>query len=215
MRTPRNATAWISVEKNDKVDQVLQPKFKNMLKPGFWEYNNNKHIFYVKISSHNWTEIVIKSEEAGVDSYEGAKVNWLGFDEQPQMEIFDRALLRTTKKHGESIRVFIAATMWEEGITWIYDRFITPVLENKLEAKDIELVGMNLPMESNPLLDPKDIAEKRRQTALRSPEEAAVRFDGKYIAVSGLTPFNLEALMLARETGCKEPFEEVELYWGN
>lgn len=100
--------------------------------------------------------------------------------------------------------------MWEFGITWLYDRFIVPYLEGK--RGDLELVGKDLPMESNPMLDPQEIAEQRRQTALRSPEESAVRFDGKYIPIGGLTPFNLEALKQYRDNQGKAV--EAELYYG-
>jgi hypothetical protein len=206
-KTPKNCTLWISVEKNDKVEQVLAPKFKEKLRPGSWEYNGNKHIFYVKCGMNNWSEIVIKSEEAG--DYEGAKVHRLAFDEQPQEKFFDAAAIRTIDTKGQ---ILIAATMWEYGITWIYDRFITPVIEGKEAAKNIELVGRDLPMESNPMLDPWEIQEQRRQTALRSPEEAAVRFDGKYIPVTGKTPFNLQALKAYRAD--QGNAEEVEFYYG-
>lgn len=192
-KTPKNCTLWISVAKNDKVDQVLAPKFKEKLRPGHWEYNGNKHIFYVKCGMNNWTEIVIKSEEAG--DYEGSKVHRLSFDEQPDETIFSNALIRTIDTRGQ---VLVAATMWEHGITWLYDRFIIPVLEGKPEASNIELVGKDLPMESNPMLDKDEIAEARRSAILRSPEEAAVRFDGKYIPLTGLIPWSLEALKMAR-----------------
>lgn len=206
-KTPKNCTLWISVEKNDKVDQVLAPKFREKLRSGSWEYNGNKHVFYVKCGMNNWSEIVIKSEEAG--DYEGAKVHRLAFDEQPLEKFFDAARIRTIDTKGQ---ILIAATMWEYGITWIYDRFIIPVIEGRPEAENIELVGKDLPMESNPMLDPKEIEEARRQTALRSPEEAAVRFDGKYIPVTGKTPFNLEALKRFREN--QVIGEEIEFYYG-
>jgi phage terminase large subunit-like protein len=198
---------WISVEKNDKVDQVLEPKFREKLRPGHWEYNSNKHIFYVKCGANNWSEIVIKSQESGRASYEGSKVDRLAFDEQPDEQIFDSALIRTVDTRGQ---VLVAATMWEFGITWLYDRFIVPYLEGKRD--DLELVGKDLPMESNPMLDPQEISEQRRQTALRSPEESAVRFDGKYIPIGGLTPFNLEALKQYRDNQGKAV--EAELYYG-
>jgi hypothetical protein len=207
-KTPRNATLWISVEKNDKVEQVLAPKFREKLRPGSWEYNSNKHIFYVKCGMNNWSEIVIKSEEAG--DYEGAKVHALAFDEQPLEKFFDAAAIRTIDTRGQ---ILIACTMWEYGITWLYDRFIVPVIEGRKESENIELVGRDLPMESNPMLDPWEIAEQRRQTAIRSPEEAAVRFDGKYIPVTGKTPFNLQALQQYRLD--QEKGEEVEFYYGS
>lgn len=210
-KTPRNCTLWISVEKNDKVDQVLEPKFREKLRPTQWEYNGNKHIFYVKCGMNNWSEIVIKSQEAGRASYEGSKVHRLAFDEQPAEDIFDSALVRTIDTRGQ---VLVAATMWEFGVTWLYDRFIVPVLEERAEASQIELVGKDLPMESNPMLDKDEIREQRRRMALRSPEEAAVRFDGKYIPVGGKTPFNLEALKLARESQGM-PFECELSFGGN
>jgi len=208
-KTPKNCTLWISVEKNDKVDQVLEPKFREKLRPGHWEYNGNKHIFYVKCGMNNWSEIVIKSQEAGRGSYEGSKVHRLAFDEQPLEDIFDGAVIRTIDTRGQ---VLLAATMWEQGVTWVYDRFIIPVLENKPASSNIELVGHNLPMESNPMLDPAEIQEQRRATALRSPEEAAVRFDGKYIPLTGFTIFSLDALKKYRAE--QEEGFEAELEYG-
>lgn len=195
------------MEKNDKIPQVLEPKFREKLGPsGYrWEYHENKKTFYVRCGPNNWSEIVIKSQEAGRASYEGSKVHRLAFDEEPLEEIFDSALIRTIDTRGQ---VLVAATMWEQGISWLYDRLILPVIDGGPTAKDIELVGRDLPMESNPMLDPKEIDDQRQRAALRSPEEAAVRFDGKYIPVTGRTPWNLKAL--DKYAVNQLPFEEVE-----
>jgi len=184
----------------------LEPKFREKLGPsGYrWEYNDNRKTFYVKCGAHNWSEIVIKSQESGRASYEGSKVHRLAFDEEPFEDIFDSALIRTIDTRGQ---VLVAATMWEEGVSWLYDRLILPVIEGR--ADNIELVGRNLPMESNPMLDPAEIAEQRERAALRNPEEAAVRFDGKYIPVTGNTPWNLKALETYRDN--LGTFEECEI----
>ena len=194
------------MEKNDKIPQVLEPKFREKLGPsGYrWEYNDNKKTFYVKCGN-GWSEIVIKSQEAGRASYEGSKVHRLAFDEEPLEQIFDSALIRTIDTRGQ---VLVAATMWEEGISWLYDRMILPVIEGKPEAEDIELVGRDLPMESNPMLDPREIQQQRERAMLRSPEEAAVRFDGRYIPVTGQTPWSIRALEAYAEK--QMPYEEVE-----
>ena len=184
---------------------MLEPKFREKLGPsGYrWEYNDNRKTFYVKCGSQNWSEIVIKSQEAGRASYEGSKVHRLAFDEEPFEDIFDSALIRTIDTRAQ---VLIAATMWEEGVSWLHDRLILPFIEGR--ADNIELVGRDLPMESNPMLDPAEIQEQRERAMLRNPEEAAVRFDGKYIPVSGQTPFNLRALDFYRNE--KPSYEEAE-----
>jgi hypothetical protein len=188
---------------------VLLPKFRERLGPsGYrWNYNENKKTIFVRCGMNNWSEIVIKSEEADPDSYEGAKVHRLAFDEEPSERIFDQALVRTIDTRGQ---VLVAATMWEMGISWLYDRMILPVIEGRPEAEMIDLVGQDLPMESNPMLDPEEIRQQRARAQIRSPEEAAVRFDGKYIPVTGKTPWNISALELFRTK--RQPFEEVEVY---
>ncbi len=202
------------MEKNDKIPQVMLPKFKERLgAPGYrWEYNANEKTIFIRCGGgqYNWSEIVFKSEEAAKSgtrgSYEGSKIARLGFDEEPSEHIFDQASVRTIDLKAQ---ILVAATMWEEGISWLYDRLILPVIEGQKSAADIELVGKDLPMESNPMLDPKEIQAQRERVALRSPEESAVRFDGKYIPVSGQTPWSLRAL---DEYAKKEvPYKEVEL----
>ena len=161
----------------------------------------------MKCGTQNWSQIVIKSQEAGRASYEGSKVHRLAFDEEPFEDIFDSALIRTIDTRGQ---VLIAATMWEEGVSWLYDRMILPVIEGR--ADNIELVGRDLPMESNPMLDPAEIQEQRQRAMDRNPEEAMVRFDGKYIPVTGNTPWNLKALEQYRLD--LKPYEEVEIMEG-
>lgn len=131
----------------------------------------------------------------------------MAFDEEPPEKIFDQCLVRTIDTMGQ---VLIAATMWEHGISWLYDRIILPVLEGRPEARNIELLGMDLPMESNPMLDPREVGEQRRRCALRSEEEAAVRYDGKYVSVTGKTPFNLRALDDSTNEAKHLKFEEAE-----
>lgn len=212
VKTPRNSISWITVLTNDKVHEVMYPKFKQKLGPvGVkWEYNDNKSTFYVKCGMQNWSEIVIKSQEAGIGSFESSTVHRLAFDEQPYQDIFNAALIRVIDTGGQ---VLIAATMWEEGISWLYDEFIVPVLENKPEAKNIELVGPGLTMWDNPILDKEWIDEAYRKAAQRNPEEARVRFFGEYIPLSGKCPFSMRSLNYYRKTA--EPGMECELLYGS
>lgn len=203
-KTPRNANVWISVLKNDKVDEVLLPKFKNVLRPGIWDYNDNKKTFTIKISPNNTSTIVIKSQEAGIGSYESATVHRLAFDEQPDESIFDAALVRVIDTGAQ---VLVAATMWEEGVSWLYDRFAQPVIEGKPEAKNIELVRAS--MYDNPTLNKKNIDEHFRVLSQKSPEEARVRVLGEFLPLSGQCPFNLSALTRYREN--LQEFDECEL----
>jgi len=203
-RTPRNANLWISVLTNDKVDEVLLPKFKERLRPGSWEYNDNKKVFKVKVGANNFSTIVIKSQEAGVGSYESATVHRLAFDEQPYEEIFDAALVRVIDTGGQ---VLVAATMWEEGISWLYDRFVVPVLEGSNRARDIELVRAS--MYDNPILDRKNIDEYFRAMSEKAPEEARVRVLGEFIPLSGKCIFNTTALMRYAEN--KLPYKTCEM----
>ena len=196
-KTPRNARLWIVVLKNDMVDSALLPKFKEKLQPGKWEYNDNKKTFFVRCGHQNWSEINIKSQEAGRGSFESAKVHRLAFDEQPEEEIFDSAQIRIIDTKAQTL---MAATPWEQGVSWVIDRFIQPFLDAKMQGKehpDVEFVGGS--QEQNITLDPKVINEKMRQMMLKNPEEARVRFGGEFVPVSGRCPFNLTALLKARD----------------
>lgn len=213
IKTPKNATIWLSVGTNNKIEQVIEPKFKELMVGGkHYELNLQKHAFYIKNGYNNWSEVYIKSEESYLrdpQSYEGSKVHRLAFDEQPSEEVWDAAHMRTIDTNGQTL---LGATLFEEHITFLWDRIIKPVQEGKPEAKNITLVGENIPMSANPMLDPTAIAEQRRQVALRSPEEAAVRFDGKYLQVFGKTPFNLDALSFFRKI--QSDGVPAELYFG-
>jgi len=210
IKTPRNATIWISVSNNTKVEQVIEPKFRELMVDGkHYEFNSNKHVFYIKNGFNNWTELYVKSEEAyqkDKQTYEGSKVHRLAFDEQPSEEVWDAAHMRTIDTGGQTL---LGATLFEEAITFLWDRIIKPFQEKRPEAKSIELIGENIPMSANPMIDPADIEEQCRQVRLRSPEEAEVRFFGKYVQVSGRSPFNADALKFMR--AISEPGIQVEL----
>ena len=211
-KTPRNAKLWVVVLTNDKIEKVMYPKFKEMLQPPEgtrWEYNGNEKCFYVKKGNHDWSEIYILSQEAGVGAMESATVHRLAFDEQPYEEIYLAAILRVLDTSGQ---VLFGATMWEEGISWAYDTFIRPVLEGLPEAKDIELVGPGLTMYDNLTLDKEEIDEYYRALSLKNPEEARVRIMGEYIPLSGKCPFSMASLNLYRKLA--EPGMECEFTLG-
>ena len=120
-KTPRNAVTWISVENNDKIPQVLYPKFRDRLGPqgSRWEYNENKKTIYVRCGTNNWSEIVFKSEQAerlSKGTYEGSKIHRLGFDEVPSEDIFNKAIIRTIDTKAQ---ILVAATTWEETMFWL------------------------------------------------------------------------------------------------
>jgi phage terminase large subunit-like protein len=205
VKTEKNAKLWIVVLKNDMVDKVLMPKFRQYLKPGRWEYNDNKKTIYVKRGPYNWSEIEIKSQEAGRGSFEGATVHRLSFDEQPLEEIFDSALVRVIDTKAQ---VLMAATMWEEGISWVYDRFIKPYMDGI--STNVEFVTGR--MDANLILDKSRIDEFYRQLSLRNPEEAEVRVLGAMISLSGKCPFNMAALNMMENEA--KPVETCELMYG-
>jgi phage terminase large subunit-like protein len=207
-RTPRNARLWITVLKNDMVDKVLLPKFKEKLwgNRSRWEYNDNKKTIYVKIGANNWSSIEIKSQEAGRGSFEGATVHRLSFDEQPEEPIFDSALVRVIDTGGQ---VLMAATMWEEGISWVFDRFIQPFIDGK--TKDVEFVDGA--MEDNAVLSKAQIDEFFRALSLKNPEEALVRVKGARIPLSGKCIFNVGALMGFREKMAGNSYQEAEFQY--
>lgn len=198
-KTPRNAIIWLVVLKNDMVN-LLIPRFRAMLKPPEgvnWTYNGNENVFYVRAGGgNNWSQIVIKSQEAKSGTFEGAEVHRLAFDEQPWEETYRAACLRTVSTAGQ---VLFGATMYEEGISWAYDEFILPVKEGRAEAKNIELVGEGLTMYHNNTLDQWEVDEFFRSLSLKNEEEARVRVGGEYIPLSGRNPFSKKALDYSRE----------------
>lgn len=210
-KTPKNAKLHIVVLTNERVDKVMYPKFKEMLRPPEkvnWEYNDNKKVFYVRCGAGNWSEIYILSQEAGLKAFESYTSHRTAFDEEPFEDTFNSAALRVVDTGGQ---ILVGATMWEEGISWMYDRFITPVLENKPEAKNIELVGPGLTMYDNLTLDRWEIDEYYRMLSVKNPEEARVRVMGEYIPLSGKCPFSMRSISMYRKMA--EPGIECELVY--
>jgi phage terminase large subunit-like protein len=209
-KTPKNAMLWIVVLTNEMAGVLLR-KFKEMLRGPEkinWEYNDNKKSLFVKCGNNNWSTIAIKSQEAEGGSFEAETVHRLGFDEQPYEETFNQASLRTLDTGGQ---ILIAGTMWEEGVSWMYDDFIAPVLEGRPEAKDIELVGPGLTMYDNLVLDRWEIDEYYRKLSVKNPEEARVRVQGEYIPLSGKCPFSMRSLNQYRNNA--QPGLECELVY--
>jgi hypothetical protein len=186
VKTPKRATYWLSVTDFKKWDEVLFPKFREKLKPGCYTVNRQAGVITITSGPGKGNKIVLKSQEQGVLSYEGAKVHRASTDEEHDQRIFNALVVRTIDTGGQ---VLIAATLIN-GLTYLYDDFIEPFLSGKRDDVFISTGGM----QDNVTLDRNEIAKARRQIELEDPLLAKIRFGGEFVSLGGSQVFSASAI---------------------
>ena len=119
------------------------------------------------------SRIGFKSCDQGREKFQGASLDFVWFDEEPPLDIYEECRMRVFDKQG-----LIFGTMTPlKGLTWVYD-------EIELNSRnDPEVWSIRMEWGDNPYLDP---SEAERMSELMSEEEKLSRRYGRFFAGEGL-----------------------------
>ena len=187
---------WVATENWDVQREVIQEKIRSLIpkpildrcdiawrKKGVMDY----------ISFPNGSRITFKSYETGADGFQGASLDLVHLDEEPDMQIWQECEKRVLDRKG---RILLTMTPLK-GLTYIYSRVYT-------NTTDPEILVVEISWDDNPYLDE---GEKRRLLANMSEDEIAARVYGKFL-VGGQSIFNASILNARRnEVQPGKPFD--------
>lgn len=187
---------FVVVDFDRGVEGIILPKLKrwcapSMLIDGRWDHSwdNSLHVF----TFSNGSTIDFVTHGQSLDKHGGVPRHIVYFDEEPPQDVFNENVMRLLDYDG---RWAIAATP-VQGMGWTYDLLWEPA-ENG-ERKDVSI--HTLSAAKNPYLATKDLS---KFAIGMSKEEQEIRFEGKFVARSGLVfptfAMNLSKFVLA------EPF---------
>lgn len=119
------------------------------------------------------SKIGFKSCDQGREKFQGTSLDYVWFDEEPPLDIYNECKMRVLDKCGE-----IFGTMTPlKGLTWVYDE----IYLNKHNNEDVWYVHMS--WKDNPFLSEREI--KRFEDTM-SEDELRSRRDGEFMSVGGL-----------------------------
>lgn len=165
----------VTVDFKNGVNKIILPMLsqwlpKSELINGSWEdsWSGATHI----LTLENGSEIEIMSNEQELDKFAGVPRHFFWADEEPRKDIYQECMARLTDYNG---RYWITMTP-VEGITWTYDELY--------EKRDTPLIDVvEVAAWDNPHIDLQGVAAA---AASFGEDEAQIRMQGRYIAISGL-----------------------------
>ena len=184
-RISRPVEGWVISLTNEVQRDVAQKKVLSYLNPawikgvkmreGRADDPDHGVIDFILVESvHGGNSVIgFKSCDQGRDRFQGTSKDFIWFDEEPPLEIYQECLMRTMDCKGS-----IWGTMTPlKGLTWVYDTIYIN------EVRDPEVWYIAMSWEDNPYLL-KD--EVERLTATLSEEELEARREGRFVALTGL-----------------------------
>ena len=180
-----NVFGWVVSVSYDVSRDVVQSKILSYIKPewivdivmlsgrkGDPEYGIVDHII-IKNVFGGVSKIGFKSMEQGRERFQGASLDFVWFDEEPEKSVYDECIMRLLDKKG-----YVWCTMTPlKGLTWVHDE----IYLNPTGRDDIWYTFME--WNDNPYLDKGEI--ERYENTLSKDELESRKF-GKFKANSGL-----------------------------
>ena len=136
------------------------------------EYGIIDHIL-VRNAFGGISKLGFKSCDQGREKFQGASLDFVWFDEEPPLDVYEECRMRVFDRSG-----YIFGTMTPlKGLTWVYD-------EIELNSRnDPEVWCTHMEWKDNPYLDP---AEVENMSAVMSADEQQSRRYGRVFAGEGL-----------------------------
>lgn len=136
------------------------------------EYGIIDHIL-VRNAFGGISKLGFKSCDQGREKFQGASLDFVWFDEEPPLDVYEECRMRVFDRSG-----YIFGTMTPlKGLTWVYD-------EIELNSRnDPEVWCNHMEWKDNPYLDP---AEVENMSAVMSADEQQSRRYGRFFAGEGL-----------------------------
>ena len=209
VKTPRNAQGYFSMLENNKLHQVILPKFRSKLGPQgkVWDFNETKKELTILRGRGKGNKIFFLSQEAGRGGYASFAAHRFWIDEEHEEEIFIDVIARCRDFDAQ---ILMAATP-EYGLKWTWYNFWQPF--RKGELRDVCLI-VEVSQFDNPTMDPKGIWADYETMKRADPLKARIKVFGEPINLAGTPFFNpevLETLMKRADAvlGEQGEFQEV------
>ncbi|MBQ2715127.1 MAG: terminase family protein, partial [Clostridia bacterium] len=137
---------------------------------GFPENGIIDHIVIKNVFGGKST-IGFKSLDQGREKFQGASLDFVWFDEEPDKDVYDECVMRVLDREGD-----VWCTMTPlKGLTWVYDDIYM--------SNNPDVWYTTMDWSDNPYLNPK---ETKKLESMMSKEELETRKSGKFKAQSGL-----------------------------
>ena len=176
---PKQGIGWVIGLDNKMMDRVDLPDFNEFLPQHYkTHYDKQRNIWHCdnEGEDRHW-EIEFKSTEMGEDKFQGAKVDWIWFDEEPKKrKVFKECMMRLVAKGG----VWWMTATPIKGTAW---------LKSIVEREDVFDISAGI--YENPYIPVEEI-ERLKNTY--TEDEIATRIYGKYITYGGNPVFNIRIL---------------------
>ena len=128
---------------------------------------------YIKNVFGGISSLTFKSCQQGRESFQGASLDFVWFDEEPPRDIYEECRMRVLDRSGD-----IFGTMTPlKGLTWVYDEIYLNA------SSDPEIWTETMEWADNPYLKEEEV---KRLSAVLSAEELESRRYGRFRADSGL-----------------------------
>jgi phage terminase large subunit-like protein len=197
---PAEGEGWIVGLDFNMVKTVDLPKFRKFIPSSFEKHftsRDNQPVYELWNDERKWT-VRFKSSEAGRAKFQGAEVDFIWFDEEPQRtDIFSECEARLIDRAGVwwMTATPILGTIW---------------LKHLSERSDVfSNINSGVAMWDNPYLPEDEIQKLADQW---DDEERLVRIEGNYIVFGGKPVFNVVELTALLEKVKQGPApEEGEL----
>ncbi len=177
---PDSGIGWVVGVEGKIVKSVVLPMFGMMMPKSIYsppsKYYVQDNMWNIITPRGEW-QVWFKSYEAGREKFQGSKLDWIWFDEEPKKtDIFNECMMRLIDN---------------EGIWWMT---ATPVLGTKW-LKDLCNAQENFSctggMMDNPYLP---LEKVKKEGAKLSEEEYDVRILGRYVLFGGKPVFKMKVL---------------------
>ena len=197
---------WIVSLSYEVQRDVAQSKFLSYLNPDWIEdivmssgrkesaqYGIIDYIL-IKNVTGGISKIAFKSCDQGREKFQGTSLDFVWFDEEPPLDIYQECRMRVLDRKGE-----IWGTMTPlKGLTWVYDLiYLNSGGDNEIWCSQMEWAD-------NPFLDPEEVAAL---SACMDEETLNSRRYGKFSASEGIVYREFDPSRHVLETSFAVPFE--------
>lgn len=176
---PKEGIGWVVGLDNKMIDRIDRPMFEMFLPDRYkTHFDKQRNIWTCRNDEEGiYWEVEFKSTEMGRDKFQGAKVDFIWFDEEPgKTDIFNECMMRLIDR---------------DGIWWMAATPINGTIWLKELSERENVFSVTGAMWDNPFLPLARIEEEVKNL---TEEERWVRVEGRYIVFGGKPVFNIKVL---------------------
>lgn len=145
---PEGRHGWLSTYSQDNQKDNIQPLFDKILKPFITKtYYESGVLFWAKFKGGN---LNMKWQTQGVDSYTGAKLDFIHFDEPHKEQIYNEGIARLLQKKGYAWSTLTPvvdvkkSVLRARDIMWIKRKIIDIWLRDRSKLPNVDVFFINI-----------------------------------------------------------------------